>query len=333
MHFPLAKAFVTSMVVHLTALISLSIFWGALRASPARHDFIPTELVVSPPPPPMPEPVTTSEVEPLTPPSILTKTDVMVAKPPAAPPPEPRVPAKLEQLVPPKAIEKPLPKRAEPRVKRPPSPTDNLPQGPPPRPNTKTFEKPQPGPLIGMPDEGPASPGANALGPSTAKNPAEEPPKSIEGGEAGAGQLSERGDVPVVPGSGVGGGSGGPGRAGLGWGAEGSDVRTGNLRPGAGGEGPGGGVGSFARPLGGYQRLPKYPDSARRQGITGTTTLLFEVLENGRVGDIQIELSAGHPDLDNAAAEAVKQWRFEPARRGGQTVAVWLRMPVKFVLK
>ena len=30
MHFPLAKAFVTSMVVHLTVLISLSIFWGAL---------------------------------------------------------------------------------------------------------------------------------------------------------------------------------------------------------------------------------------------------------------------------------------------------------------
>jgi protein TonB len=59
----------------------------------------------------------------------------------------------------------------------------------------------------------------------------------------------------------------------------------------------------------------------------------LEVLENGRVGDIQIELSAGHPDLDSAAVEAVKQWRFEPARRGGQAVVVWLRMPVKFVLK
>jgi protein TonB len=56
-------------------------------------------------------------------------------------------------------------------------------------------------------------------------------------------------------------------------------------------------------------------------------------LENGRVGEVQIELSAGHPDLDQAAAEAIQKWRFEPARRGQQPVAVWLRMPVKFVLR
>jgi protein TonB len=79
--------------------------------------------------------------------------------------------------------------------------------------------------------------------------------------------------------------------------------------------------------------LPRYPESARRQGITGTTLLLFEVLENGRVGDVQVERSAGHPDLDLAAVEAIKKWRFEPARRGSRPVAVWLRMPVKFVLK
>jgi TonB family protein len=79
--------------------------------------------------------------------------------------------------------------------------------------------------------------------------------------------------------------------------------------------------------------LPRYPESPRRQGITGTTLLLFEVLANGRVGEVQIERSAGHSDLDEAAAEAIKKWRFEPARRGNQPVAVWLRMPVRFVLK
>jgi periplasmic protein TonB len=160
-----------------------------------------------------------------------------------------------------------------------------------------------------------------------------QPAKSIEGGEAGAGELSTRGDLPVVPGTGVGGGSGGHRRAGLGWGAEGSGVRVGGLRPGAGGEGPGAGVGSFARPLGGYQRLPRYPDSARRQGIAGTTTLLFEVLKNGRVGDVRVGQSAGHTDLDQAAAEAIKRWRFEPARRGSQPVAIWLGMSVRFVLR
>ena len=198
---------------------------------------------------------------------------------------------------------------------------------------TETFEKPKPGPLTPMPDEEPASAGANTLGPSATYTPTDQPAKSIEGGESGAGGLSDRGDLPVVPGTGVSGGIGGPGRAGLGWGSEGSGARLGGLRPGAGGEGPGGGVGSLARPLGGYQLLPRYPESARRQGITGTTLLLFEVLANGRVGEVRIEHSAGHSDLDEAAAEAIKKWRFEPARRGNQPVAVWLRMPVRFVLK
>jgi protein TonB len=57
------------------------------------------------------------------------------------------------------------------------------------------------------------------------------------------------------------------------------------------------------------------------------------VLENGRVGEVKVENTAGHPDLDQAAADAIKKWRFEPARRGNQPVAVWLRMPVKFVLR
>ena len=122
---------------------------------------------------------------------------------------------------------------------------------------TETFEKPKPGPLTPMPDEEPASAGANTLGPSATNTPTDQPAKSIEGGESGAGELSDRGDLPVVPGTGVSGGIGGPRRAGLGWGTEGGGARLGGLRPGAGGEGPGGGVGSLARPLGGYQLLPR----------------------------------------------------------------------------
>jgi protein TonB len=85
--------------------------------------------------------------------------------------------------------------------------------------------------------------------------------------------------------------------------------------------------------LGGYQVKPHYPDSARRQGIQGVTLLEFEVLADGRVGDIQIARSAGHPDLDRAAVEAVKKWRFEPARRGSRPTAVWVTLPVRFELR
>ena len=332
---PLPPAFLTSVLVHLTALLGLSLLWGSLHSTQSQPDLIPTEVIIATPPPP-PEPASTSELEPITPPSILTKTDVTPAQPPPAPPVAPLTPTPVEPVTPPKAGGKVRPKRAEPRPKPTPvaqrPPLDTLPPGPPPGADAKTFEKPKPGPLTPMPDEGPAPAGANTLGPSTAESPSDQPAKAVEGGEAGAGELSARGDLPVVPGAGIGGGSGGAGGAGLGWGAEGSGVRTGGLRPGAGGEGPGGGVGSFARPLGGYQILPRYPDAARRQGITGTTTLLFEVLETGRVGEVRVESSAGHPDLDQSAAEAIKKWRFEPARRGNQAVAVWLRMPVKFVL-
>jgi TonB family protein len=94
-----------------------------------------------------------------------------------------------------------------------------------------------------------------------------------------------------------------------------------------------GDVTAFARPLGGYQTKPVYPDSALRAGIQGVTRLRFEVLATGRVGRVLVEESAGSGDLDRAAVEAVKSWRFEPARRGDQPVAVWVTLPVRFELR
>jgi protein TonB len=57
------------------------------------------------------------------------------------------------------------------------------------------------------------------------------------------------------------------------------------------------------------------------------------VLADGRVGEVMIERSAGHPDLDRAAADAVRRWRFEPARRGTEAVPMWLELPVEFRLR
>jgi protein TonB len=88
-----------------------------------------------------------------------------------------------------------------------------------------------------------------------------------------------------------------------------------------------------AAPRGGYQVRPSYPTSARRAGIQGTTLLGVFVSVDGRVGDVVVKESAGHPDLDAAAAEAVKRWRFEPARRGSEPVAMWVLLPVEFRLR
>jgi protein TonB len=96
---------------------------------------------------------------------------------------------------------------------------------------------------------------------------------------------------------------------------------------------PSEGVTRTAIPRGGYQVRPSYPSSARRLGIQGMTTLRVFVASDGRVGEVVIHESAGHPDLDHAAAEAVKRWRFEPARRGAEAVGVWVLLPVEFRLR
>ena len=78
---------------------------------------------------------------------------------------------------------------------------------------------------------------------------------------------------------------------------------------------------------------PGYPASARRLGIQGTVRLRVHVLADGKVGEIVVENSAGHADLDKAAADAVRQLRFEPARKGSEPVATWVLLPVQFQLK
>jgi protein TonB len=93
------------------------------------------------------------------------------------------------------------------------------------------------------------------------------------------------------------------------------------------------GVTQTAVPRGGYQIRPSYPNNARRLGIQGTTLLSVFVAMDGRVADVVVKQSAGHPELDQAAADAVKRWRFEPARRGNEAVAIWVLLPVEFRLR
>lgn len=140
------------------------------------------------------------------------------------------------------------------------------------------------------------------------------------GDTSGAGKLFSVGDLPV---SGTAGGSGSGGAGGDGTRVDGKQVAV---------KGNSDGLTSFANPIGGYQTHPRYPDSARRQGIEGETILRFQVLTSGRVAAISVARSAGHVDLDRAAADAVKTWLFEPARRGKEAVAVWVTLPVRFRL-
>ena len=83
------------------------------------------------------------------------------------------------------------------------------------------------------------------------------------------------------------------------------------------------------------QITPVYPEFAKRSGIEGKVHLKVEVFEDGSVGAIKVlkSLMSGPGGLDEAAIKAVRQWEFEPAKSGGQPVAVWVTFDVTFSLE
>ena len=78
---------------------------------------------------------------------------------------------------------------------------------------------------------------------------------------------------------------------------------------------------------------PAYPLLAIRQGAQGQVLLLVEVLTDGRAGRIELEKSSGHAALDAAAINAVRAWRFTPARKDGLLAAQTVSIPIQFNLK
>lgn len=77
---------------------------------------------------------------------------------------------------------------------------------------------------------------------------------------------------------------------------------------------------------------PAYPLSARRRGIEGTALIQAEVSPEGLCLRAELKKSSGAEALDQAALEAVRKWRFVPARRGSQAVAAWVEVPITFKL-
>lgn len=89
---------------------------------------------------------------------------------------------------------------------------------------------------------------------------------------------------------------------------------------------------TIAYPLYKENAPPSYPAWARLQGYEGEVLLGVEILPNGRVGSIKIKKSSGYAILDQSALEAVRPWKFEPARKSGMPLKVWVDLPIKFIL-
>lgn len=77
---------------------------------------------------------------------------------------------------------------------------------------------------------------------------------------------------------------------------------------------------------------PRYPYLARRRGQEGRVLLRVRVSSAGNAAAVSIRRSSGYRLLDDAAVEAVREWRFVPASRGGSPVAGAVDVPVSFKL-
>src|SRR5271165_865438 len=125
-------------------------------------------------------------------------------------------------------------------------------------------------------------------------------------------------------GGGIGSGSGGGVGSGIG--------------PGVG-PGHGGGYGGGAYRVGGgvsapkalYAPDPEYSEEARKAKYQGTVVLWLVVDANGRPQQIRVQRALGM-GLDEKAIEAVKLWKFDPARKDGQPVPVMINVEVNFRL-
>ena len=75
---------------------------------------------------------------------------------------------------------------------------------------------------------------------------------------------------------------------------------------------------------------PAYPPAAREAGIEGLVILDATIDPTGAVDDIEVLRSV--PELDQAAIEAVEQWRWEPTLVDGEPVSIQMTVTINFML-
>ena len=76
---------------------------------------------------------------------------------------------------------------------------------------------------------------------------------------------------------------------------------------------------------------PEYSEEARKAKHQGTVELYVEVGADGLAHRIVVRRGLGL-GLDEKAMEAVRQWRFKPAMKGGKAVTVGALVTVHFRL-
>jgi periplasmic protein TonB len=74
---------------------------------------------------------------------------------------------------------------------------------------------------------------------------------------------------------------------------------------------------------------PRYPDSLKRDGISGLVAVVVVIDEKGEVVSTEIS-KASHDDFKQPSIDAVKKWKFKPAKVAGGAVKVKVTLPLRF---
>ena len=77
---------------------------------------------------------------------------------------------------------------------------------------------------------------------------------------------------------------------------------------------------------------PYYPPVSRSKGEQGVVVLKVCVAATGAVDSVDVARTSGYARLDRSAADTVERWRFSPARKGSQPVAMCYQLPIRFSL-
>jgi TonB family protein len=77
----------------------------------------------------------------------------------------------------------------------------------------------------------------------------------------------------------------------------------------------------------------EYPPLLRDAGVGGKVEVWVRISEAGKVEDVQIHQSSGHPALDEAAIKVGQVMDFTPAMNRDKQVPVWVSIPITFQVR
>jgi protein TonB len=81
-----------------------------------------------------------------------------------------------------------------------------------------------------------------------------------------------------------------------------------------------------------YGSRPAYPQAARKAGWEGAVVVRALIDTAGTVASVSVKEGSGYDILDEAAVQAVKKWRYTPAKEGGVPVTSLHDIRVRFRL-